>query len=93
MLQAPPVLLVPRRLISGAREFLHQRRWGSVQSPGVQPSALQASLSVTNSQSLLKLMSMESVMPPNHHRWEQRPVNPESRPPDQSQQAGSGPRL
>ena len=29
-------------------------------------AALQASLSVTNSQSLLKLMSIESVMPSNH---------------------------
>ena len=28
--------------------------------------ALQASLSITNSRSLLKLMSIESVMPPNH---------------------------
>ena len=28
--------------------------------------ALQASLSITNSQGLLKLMSIESVMPPNH---------------------------
>jgi len=30
------------------------------------PAARQASLSVTNSRSLLKLMSIESVMPPNH---------------------------
>ena len=30
------------------------------------PAARQASLSVTNSRSLLKLMSTESVMPPNH---------------------------
>ena len=29
-------------------------------------AALQAPLSITNSQSLLKLMSIESVMPPNH---------------------------
>ena len=29
-------------------------------------AACQASLSITNSQSLLKLMSIESVMPPNH---------------------------
>ena len=29
-------------------------------------AAHQASLSITNSQSLLKLMSMESVMPSNH---------------------------
>ena len=29
-------------------------------------AALQASLSITNSWSLLKLMSIESVMPPNH---------------------------
>ena len=30
-------------------------------------AAPQASLSITNSQSLLKLMSIESVMPSNHH--------------------------
>ena len=30
-------------------------------------AACQASLSITNSQSLLKLMSIESVMPSNHH--------------------------
>ena len=30
-------------------------------------AARQASLSFTNSQSLLKLMSIESVMPSNHH--------------------------
>ena len=30
-------------------------------------AALQASLSITNSQSLLKLMSIELVMPSNHH--------------------------
>ena len=29
-------------------------------------AAYQASLSITNSQSLLKLVSIESVMPPNH---------------------------
>ena len=29
-------------------------------------AACQASLSITNSQSLLKLMSIKSVMPPNH---------------------------
>ena len=36
--------------------------------PTVTPSTavLQASLSITNSQSLLKLMSIESVMPSNH---------------------------
>ena len=31
------------------------------------PAAYQASLSITNSQSLLKLMSFELVMPSNHH--------------------------
>ena len=30
-------------------------------------AALQASLSITNSRTLLKLMSIESVMPSNHH--------------------------
>ena len=33
-----------------------------------QTAARQASLSITNSQSLLKLMSIESVMPSSHHR-------------------------
>ena len=32
----------------------------------LQPHGLQASLSITNSRSLLKLMSVESVMPSNH---------------------------
>ena len=49
-------------------------KWNSVQfscsvvSDSVTPwtAAHQASLSITNSQSLLKLMSMESVMPSNH---------------------------
>ena len=47
--------------------------WSSVQSLSHVPlfvtpltAALQASLSITNSQSLLKLMSIESVMPSNH---------------------------
>ena len=50
----------------------HINLWGrgSVQSlsPFVTPwtAAHQASLSITNSRSLLKLMSIESVMPPNH---------------------------
>ena len=39
----------------------------SVMYVSVRPHGLQhASLSITNSQSLLKLMSIESVMPPNH---------------------------
>ena len=40
----------------------------SVMSDSATPwtAALQASLSITNSQSLLKLMSIESVMPSNH---------------------------
>ena len=38
----------------------------SVVSNSLQPHGLQASLSITNSWSLLKLMSMESVMPSNH---------------------------
>ena len=37
----------------------------SLQTPWT--TARQASLSITNSQSLLKLMSIESVMPSNHH--------------------------
>ena len=40
----------------------------SVMSDSLQPHGLQhqASLSITNSRSLLKLMSIESVMPSNH---------------------------
>ena len=58
--------------VSGAKN--HRRRlWISVQSLSrvrffATPwtAALQASLSITNSWSLLKLMSIESVMPSNH---------------------------
>ena len=38
----------------------------SVMSCSLRPHGLQASLSITNSRSLLKLMSIESVMPSNH---------------------------
>ena len=38
----------------------------SVMSDSLQPHGLQHCLSITNSQSLLKLMSIESVMPSNH---------------------------
>ena len=38
----------------------------SVVYDSLQPNRLQASLSITNSQSLLKLMSIESVIPSNH---------------------------
>ena len=38
----------------------------SVMSESLRPVAHQASLSITNSQSLLKFMSIESVMPSNH---------------------------
>ena len=38
----------------------------SVMSDSLQPHVLQQALSITNSQSLLKLMSIESVMPPNY---------------------------
>ena len=45
----------------GPVQFSH-----SVVSDSLQPLAPQASLSITNSQSLLSLMSIESVMPSNH---------------------------
>ena len=50
-------------LVSGISQFSH-----SVVSNSVTPwtAAHQASLSTTNSQGLLKLMSIESVMPSNH---------------------------
>ena len=38
----------------------------SVMSDSLQPHGYQASLSITNSQSLLKLMSIKSVVPSNH---------------------------
>ena len=38
---------------------------GSIVSDSLRPHGLQASLSITNSRSLLKLMSIESVMPSN----------------------------
>ena len=56
-----------------SREFLPDYQFSSVQSLTcvrlfVTPwtAACQASLSITNSRSLLKLMSFESVMPSNH---------------------------
>ena len=43
---------------------LHSVQFSSVQTPWT--AARQASLSITNSRSLLKLMSIKSVMPSNH---------------------------
>ena len=45
-------------------QFSHSVMSSSLRPHGLQHS--QASLSITNSQSLLKLMSIESVMPSNH---------------------------
>ena len=45
-------------------QFSHSVIFNSLQSQGVQHA--KASLSITNSQSLLRLMSIESVMPSNH---------------------------
>ena len=59
--------------LKGLRKVLYLQLFSSVQSlsyvwlfvtPGT--AALQASLPITNSQSLLKLMSIELVMPSNH---------------------------
>ena len=59
--------------IMGQFAFSHYFQFSSVQSLGhvwlfVTPwtAVCQASLSITNSWSLLKLMSIKSVMPPNH---------------------------
>ena len=49
-------------LISSVQSFSHVRLF---ETPWT--AAHQAFLSITNSQSLLKLMCMESVMPSNHH--------------------------
>ena len=46
--------------------FLLSQFSRSVVSDSLWPHAWQASLSITNSWSILKLMSIESVMPPNH---------------------------
>ena len=47
---------------SSVQSLSHVRRFVTQWS-----AALQASLSITNSWSLLKLMSIELVMPSNHH--------------------------
>ena len=61
------------KIISSKSSARKTGQFNSVQSPShvqffVTPwtAACQASLSITNSQSLLKLMSIESVMPSNH---------------------------
>ena len=47
--------------------YLHYQFSSVAQSfPTLRPHGLQASLSITNSQSLLKPLSIESVMPSNH---------------------------
>ena len=51
----------PKRGYSSVQSLSHVRLFAT---PGT--TAYQASLSITNSQSLLKLMSIELVMPPNH---------------------------
>ena len=51
----------PKRGYSSVQSLSHVRLFAT---PGT--TAYQASLSITNSQSLLKLMSIESVMPSNH---------------------------
>ena len=56
-------MFLPRQLVQLVSQFSH-----SVVSDSATPwtAARQASLSITNSQSSLKLMSIESVMPLNH---------------------------
>ena len=57
------------KLLSCSEDHRPKRQFGrSVVSDSATPclAARQASLSITNSQSLLKLMSIESVMPSNH---------------------------
>ena len=54
-------------IVFGITQFTSVQFFGCVQlfsTPGT--AACQASLSITNSQSLLRLMSIESVMPSNH---------------------------
>ena len=63
-------LILPTFLFSPSEnkslQFSHSVVSDSLQPPWI--AACQASLSITNSQSLLKLMSIELVMPPNHLR-------------------------
>ena len=54
-------MLTPSVQFSSVQSFSHVRLFATPQT-----AALQASLSITNSRSLLKLMSIESVMPSNH---------------------------
>ena len=56
-------------ITKGGRQFSSVQFSRSVVSDSVTPwtAARQASLSITNSWSLLKLMSIELVMPSNHH--------------------------
>ena len=52
--------------LNGVVKFSHSIVSDSLWTHELQHSACQASLSMTNTQSLLKLMSIESVMPSNH---------------------------
>ena len=63
-----PVYLLVLKLSSTVKISKRVQFSHSVMSDSVTPwpAACQASLSITNSQSLLKLMSIESVMPSNH---------------------------
>ena len=58
----PIVVISSYWVINSVQSFSHVRFFASPWT-----TACQASLSITNSQSLLKLMSMESVMPSSHH--------------------------
>ena len=54
-------VLTQKRTLSSVQPLSHVRLFATPRT-----AARQASLSVTNSQSLLRLMSIESVMPSNH---------------------------
>ena len=64
----PPNVYLAAPSLSGSMQDLSVQFSRSVVSNSETPwaAARQASLSITNSQSLLKLMSTESVMPSNH---------------------------
>ena len=51
----------PRAVISSVQSFSHDRLFATLRT-----TARQAFLSITNPRTLLKLMSIESVMPSNH---------------------------
>ena len=72
MVRGNMLLIMSKHIVLSPVFYFQKYQFSSVQFSCVRLfvipwiAALQASLSITNSQSLLKLMSIESVMPSNH---------------------------